>query len=118
LSRAGLNSFQISYIMGHSLPSRDRAYLPNLRQEIEALYPTAYENQLCIVNGSNGSTKKKIEALSTTTDSLVQMLAEKDSIIRGLQAQLAENTTVMHRLLDLPTIRAEMLKAKEKVEIS
>jgi site-specific recombinase XerD len=61
--------------------------------------------------------KEKVNALS-------QSLTEKDALIREqqieintLKMKLSENNSTMSKLLDLPTIKAEMLKAREKVQI-
>jgi uncharacterized coiled-coil protein SlyX len=69
------------------------------------------------VNGNNGAVKAKVEKLDNTVENLVRMLSEKDKVIEELKTQLAQNSNTMNKMLSLPTIAREMLKAKEKVQI-
>jgi len=59
------------------------------------------------ING-NGAVKAKVEALSTTTEQLVRMLAEKDKTIEELKTKLSEHegtmSKVIHRLETLESI--------------
>jgi hypothetical protein len=48
LSRAGLNEFQIKYVVGKTIPMQDFTYLETLRQEVEERYPQAYAQYLDI----------------------------------------------------------------------
>jgi hypothetical protein len=52
LSHAGMNEWQIKYIVGKSIPVSDATYLRTLQQEIEEKYPAAYEGYLNIYSRS------------------------------------------------------------------
>jgi hypothetical protein len=48
LSRAGMNLYQIHFLIGKQIPISDSTYLQTLREEIETKYPLAYEHGLNI----------------------------------------------------------------------
>ena len=77
-----------------------------------------------ILGNGNGEVKKKVEALSTTTEQLIKMLAEKDAKIQEQEAKIAQleskNNTMsksLSELLELPTIKREIIQRKEKVKV-
>lgn len=84
----------------------------SLREVYERAMPSI------VVSNGNGQVKKDLAETKNTVDNLVKMLAEKDATIEALKSQLAQNSSTMQKLLDLPTIKAEMLKAKEKVDVT
>lgn len=102
-------------ITGHKVDATQRAYLDikNLRELFARAMP-----DLSLGNG-NGEVKKKVEALSTTTEQLVKMLAEKDAQIETLKAQLTQNNTKTQEMFDTLTaqikaIQAQLPKPKEE----
>jgi len=107
-------------IVGHKVDATQRAYLDikNLRELFNRAMP-----DLILGNG-NGEVKKKVEALSTTTEQLIKMLAEKDAKIQEQEAKIAQleskNNTMsksLSELLELPTIKREIIQRKEKVKV-
>lgn len=46
LSLAGLNEFQIKFLVGKAILATDMTYLYGLQQQIEERYPEAFENYL------------------------------------------------------------------------
>ena len=72
------------------------------------------------INGY-GSQSRKVEELAQKFDSqtktLMELITELREENKGLKAQLAENTNTMNKVLSLPTIQKELIKAKEKVKI-
>ncbi|MGD0160341.1 MAG: hypothetical protein ABSB89_08585 [Candidatus Bathyarchaeia archaeon] len=115
-------------IVGHKVDATQRAYLDikNLRELFARAMP-----DLVLGNG-NGEVKKKVEALSTTTEQLIQMLAQKDEEIKALKTQQAEKDAEIEilrksqntmsksisQLFELPTVKREFLELKEKVDIT
>ncbi|MCW4000828.1 MAG: hypothetical protein NWE93_11365 [Candidatus Bathyarchaeota archaeon] len=78
LSRAGLNEFQIKYIVGKTIPVSDSTYLQSLMLEIEERYPQAYELYLNIGAAVSSKTVKK----------LILDREQKDRKLEELQARL------------------------------
>ena len=70
LSRAGFNEFQCKYVIGHSIPIQERAYLLTLQNDIAEKYPRVYEDYLNIYPQETAKAK------------------EKDEIIKDLQARI------------------------------
>jgi hypothetical protein len=78
LSRAGLNEFQIKYIVGKSIPVTDSTYLQSLKLEIEERYPAAYEMYLNIGSPVSSKTVKK----------LIQDKEQRDHELENLKAKV------------------------------
>jgi len=104
-----------SQIIGHKISGEIAPYIGvgSLREVYEKA-----QSSILVSNG-NGETKRKVEALSTTTEQLVKMLSEKDKEIETLKAQLAQNTTKTQEMFDLLTsqitaIQLQLPKPKEK----
>ncbi|MCW4018356.1 MAG: hypothetical protein NWF00_06720 [Candidatus Bathyarchaeota archaeon] len=98
LSRAGLNEFQIKFLVGKAIPLTDSTYLQTLQLEIEERYPTAYELHLCL---QRGMTQKNIVVLSEqleAKDKELQALKTKVDQISGSKASLE---TLLSRVLEL-----------------
>jgi hypothetical protein len=106
LSRAGLNEFQIKYVIGKKTPISDSTYLNMLKIEVEERYPEAFELYLNIGCPVSGKTVKKLiqekernnkditevkEQLSTLTEK-VQNLLQNEERLQHLK-QIQENNT-------------------------
>jgi seryl-tRNA synthetase len=57
------------------------------------------------------------QKFDSQTKTLMELITELREENKGLKAQLAENTNTMNKVLSLPTIQKELIKAKEKVKI-
>jgi hypothetical protein len=81
-------------IVGHKVDATTRAYIDikNLRELFARAMP-----DLVLGNG-NGEVKKKVEALSTTTEQLIQMLAKKDTEIAELKTALTQKDAKVAQL--------------------
>jgi len=101
-------------IIGHSIGKTQSAYLYT---EVRDCFARAEPDLTFNGNGAIKAVKQQVANLDTTVSQLVAMLAQRDQEITELKAMLAENTKTMQKVLDLPTIRAEMKKQKEKVEV-
>lgn len=69
-------------------------------------------------NGAIKAVKAEVHAQGETIEQLVKLLSERDKTIANLKAQQTQNQNTMSKLLNLPTIKLEMEKAKEKVEFT
>ena len=80
-----------SQIIGHKISGEIAPYIGvgSLREVYEKA-----QSSILVSNG-NGAVKAKVEALSTTTEQLIKMLAERDRTIEELKAQLKQNNSVM-----------------------
>jgi site-specific recombinase XerD len=114
LLHAGFNSNCVDFIQGHSLGTVKRTYYTEMQQQIEEKYSQVYNEFLNIVNGNNGETKKKVEALSNTTEQLIQLLAEKDKVIEELKAKLAQNNDITKILAKKEAIRIKFRRERHR----
>jgi len=89
LSRAGLNEWQIKYLVGKAIPLQDSTYLQSLQQEIEERYPKAYEQYLNI---------KPAKIVTVIDEKLTGQLRNKDLEIQSLRQQVDELKSAQQQL--------------------
>jgi hypothetical protein len=90
LSRAGMNEFQIKYVVGKTIPMADSTYLQTLKLEIEERYPEAYEMYINISRPFSDKVRKKI----------VQSIETKDREMTEIKTQLQKLQETVKMLLD------------------
>jgi hypothetical protein len=114
-------------IIGHKIKGEIAPYIGqgSLREVYERAQPSI------VVSNGNGAVKAKVEALSTTTEQLIKMLAEKDQEIQqlkkdrdekqkeidGLKINQHDMNKTLANIMELPTVKRELFKRKEKVEM-
>jgi hypothetical protein len=89
LSRAGLNEWQIKYLVGKAIPLQDSTYLQSLQQEIEERYPKAYEQYLNI---------KPAKIVTVVDERVTGQLRNKDLEIQALKEQVREFKVAQEKL--------------------
>ena len=115
LSRAGLNEFQIIYLMGKSIPLTDMTYLQTLQQEIEEKYPEACERYF---NLKPQVPAKIVIDLRKQLEQQAQEIAE----LRQSKSELDDIRTVYAKLkpliehIDDFSDHLERKEARERVE--
>lgn len=109
LSRAGLNEFQIKFLVGKSIPLADSTYLNTLKLEIEERYPQAYETYLCI--GGSVTTKTVSKLLREHEE--ISELREKVSKYQELEGKVKRLETAKPALEALLR-KVELLEAQLK----
>jgi hypothetical protein len=92
LSRAGLNEWQIKYLVGKAIPLQDSTYLQSLQQEIEERYPKAYEQYLNI---------KPAKIVTVIDEKLTGQLRNKDLEIQALKEQVREFKVAQEKLEEM-----------------
>lgn len=92
----------------------------SLREVYERAMPS-----IVVSNGVNGQVKKDLAETKNTVENLVKMLAEKDALLKAQEekiAQLENKNSAMSKsisqLFELPTVKREFLKLKEKVDMT
>ena len=103
LSRAGLNEFQIKYLMGKAIPLADLTYLQTLQQEIEEKYPGAYEHTL------NLKTEVPVRVVSDLSKEL-ELKTREIEVLRGKVDRIEGSREGLEALLK----RVVMLEKKLK----
>jgi hypothetical protein len=76
-----------SQIIGHKISGEIAPYIGqgSLKEVYERASPSI------VISNGNGAVKAKVEALSTTTEQLIKMLAERDKTIADLETKLSQS---------------------------
>lgn len=90
LSRAGFNEWTIKFIIGHAIPLVERAYLLDLKSQVEEKYPLVYEDYLNIYPQETAKAKEK-DAIIQDLRARVQQTEEKLSNIERLIQDLKKS---------------------------
>jgi hypothetical protein len=99
LSHAGLNEFEVKFIIGHAIALQNRAYLDSLEETIEEKYPLIYEKELNInpTNG-NGKVSKLSEEVTRLQNEINELKFQSDyrfnELINALEEKLSINIDV------------------------
>lgn len=105
---------QAKMIVGKKVNESDSPYLSveKLREIYERAQPSI------VVSNGNGETRKKVEALSTTTEQLIKMLAEKDKEIEKLKADMNNNVGDLRKefeeFKESMTVKAKIIEPELK----
>jgi integrase len=90
LSRAGFNEWSIKFIIGHAIPLVERAYLLDLKSQVEEKYPRVYEDYMNIYPQETAKAKEKdeiIQDLRARVQATEEKLASIEKLIReGLKS--------------------------------
>ena len=88
LSRAGFNEFQIKFCVGKAIPSSDLTYLYGLQEQIEARYPTAFEEHLNLKAPIRAvaDLSKSLEAKTAELESLTAKVSKLEGLIKNMVA--------------------------------
>lgn len=92
-------------IIGHKISGEIAPYIGqgSLREVYERAQPSI------VISNGNGAVKAKVEALSTTTEQLIKMLAEKDEKLKQQDAQIKTQEDKIRTLeSDKNTMRKEI----------
>lgn len=124
LSRAGLNEFQIKYVLGKAIPLSDMTYLQTLQQEIETKYPVAYEyvniKPERIVQVVDETLKAKIEKqaeyIAELQRSLAHLLTASNNAVLGATKETLDKTETSDTVKALLTEVGELRDKVSKLE--
>ena len=78
LVKAGMNEWEVKFLVGKAIPATDFTYLQTLQNSIESKYPEAFEKHL------------NLETSSQSISKLANSLEEKDRILKEQKIQLEQ----------------------------